>query len=31
MKEIINNHDNLKEEEINRIVKRAKIVLINDN
>ena len=31
MKEIINNHDNLKEEEINRTVKRAKIVLINDN
>lgn len=31
MKKIVNNHDNLKEEEINRIVKRAKIVLINDN
>ena len=31
MKEIFNNHDNLKEEEINRIVKRAKIVLINEN
>lgn len=31
MKEIINNYDNLKAEEINRVVKRAKIVLINDN
>ena len=31
MKEIINNSDNLIEEEINRTVKRAKIILINDN
>ena len=31
MKIIINNPDNLTEEEINRIVKRAKIVLINDD
>ena len=31
MKEIIHNCDNLKEEEINRVVKRAKIILIDDN
>lgn len=31
IKEIVYNHDNIKEAEINRIVKRAKILLINDN
>ena len=30
MKEIVNNYKNLKDEDINRIVKRAKILLIND-
>lgn len=30
MREIIHNYDNLEESEINRIVKRAKILLLND-
>ena len=31
MKEIIYNYDNVDENEINRIVRRAKALIINDN
>ena len=31
MKTILYNYDNLKEEDINRIVRRAKILIINSN
>lgn len=31
MKELVYNYDNLKEEDINRVVRRAKILIINSN
>ena len=31
MNEVIYNNDNLKEEDINRIVKRAKMLIVNSN